>query len=116
VKTQIWIAVSVYVLVAIAPVRQEEATHAAPSSAVHPPREAHPDTGHLSQSERDWAYAKRALARGVPPSQIVADIARFRQDKPNPRYYAERTAARAAADLAISRESDSSFATRSPDR
>ena len=75
------------------PARQEEATHAAPSSAVHPPRA---DEDHLSQSERDWAYAKRALSRGTPKEQVIEDITEFRQDKPNPRYYAEHTVAKAA--------------------
>src|SRR5262249_10124660 len=31
--------------------------------------------GHKSQSEADWAYAKRALARGDRPEEIVARIA-----------------------------------------
>jgi hypothetical protein len=76
------------------PVRPEEAVHTAPSSALYPPRA---DDGHLSQSERDWAYAKRALARGTPKEQVVEEIMRFRPDKPNPRYYAEHTVAKAAA-------------------
>jgi hypothetical protein len=76
------------------PSRQEDATHAAPSSAVHPPRVG---DNHLSQSERDWAYAKRALARGVPKEQIIEELMRLRPDKPNPRYYAEHTVAKAAA-------------------
>jgi len=78
------------------PARQEEATHAAPSSAVHPPRA---EDDHLSQSERDWAYAKRALARGTPKEQVIEDIMRFRHDKPNPRYYAEHTVSKAASSL-----------------
>ncbi len=46
----------------------------------------------LSQSERDWAYAKRALARGVAPHQVAAAIARFRQgEKSDPYAYADRT-------------------------
>ena len=55
---------------------------------------------HLSQSERDWAYAKRALARGDSQNGVVAAIETFRQyDKPNPRYYAEITVRKAAAAL-----------------
>jgi hypothetical protein len=54
----------------------------------------------LSQSERDWAYAKRALARGVPPEEIMRDIAEFRaQEKYDPEDYARRTVAKAAAEL-----------------
>jgi RepB DNA-primase N-terminal domain len=55
---------------------------------------------HLSQSERDWAYAKRALARGDSQKVVVAAIEAFRQyDKPNPRYYAETSVRKAAAAL-----------------
>lgn len=78
------------------PVCHEDAAHAAPSSAVHPPRA---DDDHLSQSERDWAYAKRALARGTPKEQVIEDIMKFRQDKPDPRYYAEHTVSKAASSL-----------------
>jgi hypothetical protein len=53
--------------------------------------------GQLSQSERDWSYAMRALERGESPSVIQARIEAYRQDKPNPHYYAERTVSRALA-------------------
>lgn len=33
---------------------------------------------HLSQSEYDWAYAKRALARGDDPEEIIRRIADYR--------------------------------------
>jgi hypothetical protein len=78
------------------PARQEETTHAAPSSAVHPPRAG---DDHLSQSERDWAYAKRALSRGTPKEQVIEEIMRFRPDKPNARYYAEHTVSKAVSSL-----------------
>jgi hypothetical protein len=48
-----------------------------------------------SQSERDWAFALRALGRGEQPDEIVRAIETYRVDKPNPRYYAERTVAKA---------------------
>jgi len=32
----------------------------------------------LSQSERDWMYAKRALARGDDPEEVIHRIADFR--------------------------------------
>lgn len=51
----------------------------------------------LSQSERDWAYAKRALARGDPEDFVIAAIASFRRyDKHSPQYYAEHTVRKAA--------------------
>jgi len=54
----------------------------------------------LSQSERDWAFAKRALARGDTQAGVVAAIAARRQDKHNPQYYAELTVRKAARSLA----------------
>jgi hypothetical protein len=54
----------------------------------------------LTQSERDWAYAKRALARGDDPEEIIRRIANYRADeKHDPEYYARRTVAKAQADL-----------------
>jgi hypothetical protein len=55
---------------------------------------------HKSQSEQDWAYAKRALARGDDPELVVQRIADFRsEDKPNPLYYARLTVAKARVSL-----------------
>ncbi|MGB2638640.1 MAG: DNA-primase RepB domain-containing protein [Candidatus Acidiferrum sp.] len=54
----------------------------------------------LSQSEHDWAYAKRALARGDDAEEVIRRIADFRaQDKPSPDYYARHTVLNAQADL-----------------
>ena len=54
----------------------------------------------LSQSERDWAYAKRALSRGLPPEEVMRDIAEFRvHEKHDPEDYAQRTVAKAQAEL-----------------
>jgi hypothetical protein len=56
--------------------------------------------GRLSQSERDWAFAKRALARGEPEGLIVTAIAVYRRfDKYNPQAYAELTVRKAAQSL-----------------
>jgi RepB DNA-primase from phage plasmid len=64
-------------------------------------------TGHRSQSEADWAYAKRALARGDDPEVVIHRIADFRaDDKADPEYYARRTVTKAQID----------FATASPER
>jgi RepB DNA-primase from phage plasmid len=63
--------------------------------------------GALSQSERDWAYAKRALARGESPALVVAAIASYRRyEKHNPQDYAERTVNRAAHQLQRERTPD----------
>jgi hypothetical protein len=54
----------------------------------------------LSQSERDWAYAKRALARGLPPEEVMRDIAEFRaHEKHDPNDYARRTVTKAQEEL-----------------
>jgi hypothetical protein len=61
--------------------------------------------GHKSQSEADWAYAKRALARGDDPEQVIRRIADYRaEDKHDPDYYARRTVRKAQAELAGSRD------------
>jgi hypothetical protein len=55
---------------------------------------------HKSQSEHDWAYAKRALARGDDPEVVIQRIADYRfDDKDDPDYYARRTVTRAQAEL-----------------
>jgi DNA primase RepB-like protein len=59
-----------------------------------------PAPGHTSQSEQDWAYAKRALARGDDPDEIIRRIADFgANDKPDPEYYARHTVAKAQAEI-----------------
>ncbi len=56
--------------------------------------------GNLSQSERDWAFAKRALARGDDPEEVIRRIADYRgDDKHDPIYYARLTVAKAQARL-----------------
>ena len=61
--------------------------------------------GRLSQSERDWAYAKRALMRGEPLEAVIVAIATWRRyDKHNPRYYAELTVRKAAQALRFEQE------------
>ncbi|HTF24134.1 MAG TPA: DNA-primase RepB domain-containing protein [Candidatus Limnocylindria bacterium] len=64
-------------------------------------RETPPRTN-LSQSEHDWAFAKRALARGDAPEEVIRRIADYRsEDKEGPNYYARRTVTRALAELGI---------------
>ena len=55
----------------------------------------------LSQSEHDWAYAKRAPSRGDDPDLVAQRIADYRSDdKPDPNYYARHTVIKAQAELA----------------
>jgi hypothetical protein len=54
----------------------------------------------LSQSEHDWAFAKRALARGEDSESVIRQIAQHRaHDKSDPQYYARLTVAKAQVDL-----------------
>jgi hypothetical protein len=57
-------------------------------------------SGRLSQSEHDWAYAKRALARGDDPEEVIRRITDYRTaDKHDPAYYARHTVERAQAEI-----------------
>ena len=79
-------------------------------------RRASAPPGRLSQSERDWAYAKRALARGEPEYLIVTAIAVYRRyDKYNPQAYAELTVRKAAESLSAETRPDEISIER-PDR
>lgn len=57
--------------------------------------------GTLSQSERDFAYALRALRRDEDPREVASTIAQYRySEKSDPDAYAERTVLKAAESLA----------------
>jgi hypothetical protein len=72
--------------------------------------------GHRSQSEQDWAYAKRALARGDDPQEVMRRIADFRADeKHDPEYYARHTVEKAQAALRGPISSPSSEVAESSD-
>lgn len=69
----------------------------------------------LSQSEHDWAYAKRALARGDEPEEIVRRIAQFRSgEKSNPLYYAQLTVSKAQAQLSQANAGPENDTPRTP--
>jgi len=66
----------------------------------HSQTQASSESRTLSQSEHDWAYAKRALTRGDDPEEIIRRIADYRADeKHNPEYYARHTVEKARAAL-----------------
>lgn len=72
--------------------------------------------GHRSQSEADWAYAKRALARGDLPEEVIRRIADYRaDDKADPDYYARLTVSKAQSQLSI-RSAEASGASGEPER
>ena len=73
----------------------------------------------LSQSEHDWAFAKRALARGEDPEDVIQQIAQHRvRDKSDPQDYARRTVTKAAAELKseADRQTHSSLTTNENNR
>jgi hypothetical protein len=54
----------------------------------------------LTQSEHDWAYAKRALARGDDPEEVIRRITDYRAtDKHDPAYYARHTVQKAQTEM-----------------
>lgn len=66
-------------------------------------RQSNPaEARHITQSERDWAHVKSALANGADPEELVGELARSRaSDKSDPKYYARLTITKALADLGI---------------
>jgi hypothetical protein len=52
----------------------------------------------MTQSERDWAFAKRALARGDDPDEVIRRIADYRAEEKHPNY-ARHTVEKARAAL-----------------
>jgi RepB DNA-primase from phage plasmid len=54
----------------------------------------------ISQSERDWAHVKSALASGADPEELIAQLAQSRaNDKSDPEYYARLTVTKAKTAL-----------------
>ena len=71
----------------------------------------------LSQSEHDWAYAKRALNRGDDPEEIIRRIADFRaENKSSPDYYARHTVMKAQAELQRTVANENNASTEDTDR
>ncbi len=63
---------------------------------------AQPQTsGKHTHSEQDWASVLSALSSGKDPAQLTDELALLRADKPDPRYYAQRTVDMASARLAL---------------
>ena len=56
-------------------------------------------TGKHSHSENDWAWVSHELAHGKDAVKLTRELALRRPDKPNPRYYAQRTVDMASARL-----------------
>jgi hypothetical protein len=76
-------------------------------------RESSPRSN-LSQSEYDWAFAKRALARGDDPEVVMRQIARYRNsDKSDPEAYARLTVKKAQVEMKAAKTQ--SGPDRSPD-
>lgn len=52
---------------------------------------------HITQSERDWAYARSALASDATPAALIEELKLQRPDKYDPEDYARRTVEKAVA-------------------
>jgi hypothetical protein len=65
----------------------------------HEERQKNPP-GDISQSERDWSFAKRALARGDDPEEVIRRIADYRGDQKHANY-ARHTVTRAQSALQL---------------
>jgi len=55
----------------------------------------------VSQSGKDWRWVMRSLRRGADPKDVALKLEHDRQDKANPRDYAQRTVRRARASLGL---------------
>ena len=53
----------------------------------------------VSQSERDWAWTKDQLRKGIPAAQLIDTLEQRRPDKNKPRDYATRTVRKASEQL-----------------
>jgi len=72
-------------------------------------------SGHRSQSEADWAYAKRALARGDDVEEIIRRITDYRrEDKADPDYYARLTVSKAQRALSTPEYESATNPTSTP--
>jgi hypothetical protein len=79
-------------------VAREQGMDVSERSALSTPK--HRPAGRITQSERDWAFARRALSRGESRESVVAAISAYRRfDKANPRRYAEITVDKASQSL-----------------
>ena len=68
-----------------------------------------------SQSEADWHGVVDALRSGESPGLLIQQLAELREDKANPRDYAERTVVRACRSLGV-REPDTEYGRCHPAR
>jgi hypothetical protein len=72
-------------------------------------------SGEVTQSERDWAYARRALARGEAPDKVRAAISAFRTgQKADANQYAERTVRKAMESIESDRAARSGPEIQTP--
>ena len=77
-------------------------------------RERRVSNDHKSQSEHDWAFAKRALARGDDPEIVIQRIADYRaDDKADPAYYARLTVHKVQKELNVNARDVKTAADRS---
>jgi hypothetical protein len=59
-----------------------------------------------TQSDHDWRWVTRRLREGRSPAEVIEKLAEYRDDKPNPDYYARITVTKAYARVAVDRGDD----------
>jgi hypothetical protein len=84
----------------------QDQSPAAPHESPAPRAHTASGRGRRSASEHDWNWATRRLDRGESIEALVQKLTDYRDDKPNPGYYARRTVTRAYAHVALSRGED----------
>ncbi len=80
-----------------------EATQTSTEPSAQSSKAERSPTHQRTPSEHDWAWVMRKLERGEPLNKLIQKVADYRDDKPNPEYYARLTVTRAYAFFKISR-------------
>lgn len=80
-----------------------EASQTAIESSAQASKAERGPTRQRTPSEHDWAWVMRKLEHGEPLDKLIQKVADYRDDKPNPQYYARLTVTRAYAFFKISR-------------
>ncbi len=80
-----------------------ESNQAPRETSAQTPNTDRSTTHKRTPSEHDWAWVMRKLERGESLDVLIQKVADYRDDKPNPQYYARLTVTRAFALFKIAR-------------
>jgi hypothetical protein len=76
------------------------------SQLVAPQQAAGRNNQPQTPSDHDWEWVQRRLREGQSIRVVIERLIEYRDDKPNPEYYARRTVTRAYARVALARGDD----------